>query len=143
MKKVVVLFLVVLMFSCSSDNSNGATITPQRLLGKWNFKSESTNGNAFVNYEHQCGTNKDFRAFFNTGKTVSSSFNTSCVLSNSVTSDWVLNGNILTISNENFDPMLYEYVYQIEYLTENELLVKQTIVASNGTTIYRISFTRD
>ncbi len=55
---------------------------------------------------------------------------------------WELQGNQLTISNTNFDPSIYEYIYIVEKLTTTELILKQTIQTSEGTYVYRTTFSK-
>ena len=137
------LFLGVMLLSCSSDNSDSSVVTTQRLLGKWYIKGGTVNNGTFENYVHACAEFKDFQEFLSIGKLTFNGYNVGCDLADTDTSNWVLNGNILTVSSESDNQATYQYIYTVEYLTESELLLQQTVVESNVTTIYRISFTRD
>ena len=146
MKKLLYLFSIVVLTltSCSSDDdSNTNTINSQNLLGKWYVKGGTINNGAFENYEHECASSRDFQEFFSNGETTFNGYNTSCELNEIETSNWVLNGATLTISNTNFDPMIYEYSYTIEKLDDNELIIKETVTEPDGTFVYKSTFTRN
>jgi hypothetical protein len=144
MKKVIVLVLVVLSAACTNhDDNNGLAINSQNLLGKWYIKGGTYDNGPFENYNHDCATNKDFQEFFDNGELTFNGFNSACELTEVEPSLWVLNGNILTVSNTNFDPIIYEYVYTIEKLTSEELIVKQTVIEPEGTFVVKTTFTRD
>lgn len=98
---------------------------------------------SFENYNHDCSTSKDFQEFFANQELKFNGYNSSCELNDTETSNWALNGNTLTVSNQHFDPMLYEYVYTIESLTSEELILKQTVNEPEGTFIYRTTYTRN
>jgi hypothetical protein len=139
MKKLI-LFLVFagLTTSCNSDDNESATIT-----GKWYIKGGTLNGGEFQNYNHDCETKKDFQEFFENGELTFNGFNSQCTLSDTQTSIWDLNGNILTVSSPPQDPMIYEYNYVVESLTNDELILKQTVNDPEGIVVYRSTFTRD
>lgn len=144
MKKVIILVLVVLSAACTNDgDNNGLAINSQNLLGKWYIKGGTYDNGPFENYNHDCATNKDFQEFFDNGELTFNGFNSACELTEVEPSLWVLNGNILTVSNINFDPIIYEYVYTIEKLTSEELIVKQTVIEPEGTFVVKTTFTRD
>jgi hypothetical protein len=144
MKKVIILVLVVLSAACTNDgDNNGLAINSQNLLGKWYIKGGTSNNSPFENYNHACATNKDFQEFFDNGELTFNGFNSACKLTEVEPSLWVLNGNILTVSNINFDPIIYEYVYTIEKLTSEELILKQTVIEPEGTFVVKTTFTRD
>ncbi len=145
MKKLLSLFtfLIIILSSCSSDDSDGLAINSQNLLGKWYLKGGTTNNGSFENHTHDCTTNKDFQEFFNNGEITFNGYNTECSLDEIETSLWFLNGNRLTVTNTNFDPMIYEYEYIIESLTSDELILKETVSEPEGTFVYRSTFTRN
>lgn len=145
MKKLLYLFSAVALTltSCSSDDGNGVTITSQDLLGKWYIKGGTVNNGSFENYNHDCATSRDFQEFFANQEIKFNGYNSSCELNDVETSNWILNGNTLTITNQYFDPMIYEYVYNIEKLTSEELIVKQSVNEPEGTLIYRTTYTRN
>jgi hypothetical protein len=90
-----------------------------------------------------CSHCKDFQEIFDNGELTFNGYNSACEISDTQTSLWVLNGNLLTVSNTNFDPMIYEYIYIIEELTSEELIVKQTVIEPEGTFVVKTTFTRD
>jgi len=146
MKKLLYLFSAValMLTSCSSDDdANTNTINSQNLIGKWYIKGGTINNGQFENYDHECASKRDFQEFFSNGEVTFNGYNTSCILSDTETSLWVLNGTTLTISNTNFDPMIYEYEYFIESLTSNELILKETVNEPDGMVTYRTIFTRN
>ena len=85
----------------------------------------------------------DFQEFFANGELVFNGFNSSCELDDVETSNWVKNGNTLTVSNTNFDPMIYNYTYTIEKLDASKLILKQTVTEPEGIFVYRNTFTRN
>lgn len=144
MKKITTLLLfVVLLTSCSSDDSNGLAITEQNLLGKWYVKGGIINDGVFENYEHNCGTSKDFQEFFSNGTVSFNDYTTSCELNEAEFSNWELIGNKIIVSNTNFDPMIYQYEYAIVSLTSESLVLKQTLTEGGITTIVKSTFTRE
>ena len=142
MKRLIAIFFGILVFSCSSDSSNELAITSQNILGKWYLKGGTVNNGTFENYQHDCVDKKDYQEFFNSGELLFNGFDVSCVLNDTETSNWNLSGNILTISNQNFDPMVYQDIYTVEKLTSNELILKQTTTEPEGTFVYRTTLTR-
>ena len=144
MKKVIILVLIVLSAACTSDDdNNGLAINSQNLLGKWYIKGGTYDNGPFENYNHECATNKNFQEFFDNGELTFNGYNSACEISDTQTSLWVLNGNLLTVSNTNFDPIIYEIIYSIEELTSEELIVKQTVIEPEGTFVVKTTFTRD
>ena len=143
MKRLIVLFLGVLVISCSSDSSNGLAITSQNILGKWYLKGGTVNNGPFENYEHDCVDKKDFQEFFSNNELKYNGYDALCEINDTEISEWNLNGNTLTISNQNFDPMLYQYTYTVEKLTSSELVLKQTSTEPDGIFVYRITLTRN
>ena len=135
------LFISCFFISCSSDDSNSG-ITKQNLLGKWKIIGGTVNGNSFEFYEHDCSNKKDFQEFFDNGNLTFNGYDYSCNLVEVEPSLWELEGNQLTISNTNFDPSIYEYIYIVEKLTTTELILKQTIQTSEGTYVYRTTFSK-
>ncbi|MFD2910027.1 lipocalin family protein [Flavobacterium ardleyense] len=144
MKKIAI-FLIVLtstLFSCSSSDDS-VTINPQSLLGKWYIKGGTENGGPFVNYNNKCATQRDFQEFFNNGTITFNGYAIDCEPTNISSSIWSVSGNILTVSSTNFDPMIYEYVYTVESLTSEELIVVQTVNDPEGTFVNRNTYTRN
>lgn len=140
MKKLLYVFSVValLLVSCSKDDDSNAQAT---IIGKWYFKGGTIDNSSFINYNNDCSTKRDFQEFFANGELVFNGFNSSCELDDVETSNWVKNGNTLTVSNTNFDPMIYEYKYTIEKLDASELILKQTVTEPEGVFVYRNTFT--
>jgi hypothetical protein len=56
---------------------------------------------------------------------------------------YILNGYEITVTNTALDPMIYEYKYVIEDLTNQLLILKQTVTEPGGTSINRIYLTRN
>lgn len=144
MKKIALLLLVLnfTLLSCSSSDDSD-NINPRSLLGKWYIKGGTKNGGPFENYNHKCPTQKDFQEFFNTGTITFNSYAIDCEPTAVRTSVWSLSGNILTVSNTNFDPLIYEFVYTIESLTSEELILTQTVIEPEGTFVNRNTYTRN
>lgn len=142
MKKLLYVFSVValLLVSCSKDDDSNAQAT---IIGKWYFKGGTINNGSFINYNNDCSTKSDFQEFFANGELVFNGFNSSCELDDVETSNWVKKGNTLTVSNTNFDPMIYEYKYTIEKLDAKELILKQTVTEPDDVFVYRNTFTRN
>jgi hypothetical protein len=144
MKKII-LFLIFagLTQSCSTNDDEGSAISEASILGKWYIKGGTSNGGEFQNYNHDCETSRDFQEFFENAEFTFNGYNSACELNEVETSMWVLDGNILTVSNTQFDPMIYEYTYFVESLTNEELKLKQTVNTPEGTVVYVSTFTRN
>ncbi len=139
MKKIILFLIFIgLTSSCNSDDQDSATI-----IGKWYIKGGVSNGGEFQNYNHDCETSKDFQEFFTNGELTFNGFNSQCTLSDTQTSVWEMNGNVLTVSNTPFDPMIYQYTYVIESLTNEELKLKQTVNEPEGIVVYVTTYTRN
>lgn len=144
MKKII-LFLIIagLAQSCNTNDDEGSAISEASILGKWFIKGGTSNGGEFQNYNHDCETSRDFQEFFENAELTFNGYNAACELSDTETSIWELNGNILTVSSPPFDPMIYEYTYFVESLTNEELKLKQTVNTPEGTVVYVSTFTRN
>jgi hypothetical protein len=142
MRKIILLLLVALLSACSSNDSNGLSITSQNLSGKWYLKGGTTNGGSFQDYDHQCSTSRDYQEFLTNGTLTFNEYNPACE-QQIETSNWVLNGYEITVTNTALDPMIYEYKYVIEDLTNQLLILKQTVTEPGGTSINRIYLTRN
>lgn len=139
MKKIVLFLIFIgLTSSCNSDDQDSATI-----IGKWYIKGGVSNEGEFQNYNHDCETSKDFQEFFTNREFTFNGFNSQCTLSDTQTSVWEMNGNVLTVSNTPFDPMIYQYTYVIESLTNEELKLKQTVNEPEGIVVYVTTYTRN
>ena len=148
MKKAVIFFTLISItyIGCNSndDSSNGnLQINQQNLLGKWYLKGGTVNGGSFENYQHDCSSLKDYQEFFSNHELKFNDYNSDCELNNFNTSNWVLSGNALTVSNPQFDPMIYEYNYIILSLTSEQLILKQTATTPNGVEDFESYFTRN
>lgn len=144
MKKVILFLLfTVILFSCNSNDDEGSTTSEPTILGKWYIKGGTSNGGEFQNYNHDCETSKDFQEFFENGEFTFNGFNAQCTLSDTQTSIWTLNGNILTVASPPQGPMIYQYTYVIESLTNEELKLKQTVNEPEGVFVYITTFTRN
>lgn len=146
MKKLIYLisFVSLTLTSCSNDDTaNSLAINSQNLLGKWYIKGGTINNGTFENYAHECASIKDFQEFFSNGELTFNGYNGSCSLSDFEKSMWELNGTTLTVSNTNGSSIVYEYEYNIESLSLNELILKQTVNEPNGMVTYRTTLTRN
>lgn len=142
MKKITLLFLIALLSACSSSENNGLSITSQNLSGKWYLKGGTVNGGPFQEYVHDCTTSRDFQEFLTNGTLTFNEHNLACE-QHIETSNWVLNGFEITVTNTPLDPMIYENNYIIEDLTNQLLILKETVIEPEGTSINRIYFTRN
>lgn len=144
MKKVILFLLFTgILFSCNSNDDEGSITSEPTIIGKWYIKGGTSNGGEFQNYNHDCSTSKDFQEFFENGELTFNGYNAQCTLSDTQTSIWTLNGNILTVASPPQDPMIYQYTYVIESLTNEELKLKQTVNEPEGVVVYITTFTRD
>ena len=147
MRLTILVSLIFTLFttSCSNDDdNNGVAVTRQNLLGKWYLKGGTINNGTFQNYTHDCSTSRDFQEFFDNDILTYNGHSTACDLNEVETSNWILNGNTITVSNTNFDTILYEY-FVIESLTSTELVLKQNGVneQTGEDEVVRIYATRD
>lgn len=144
MKKIILILIFAgLTQSCNTSDDEGSAISEASILGKWYIKGGTSNGGEFQNYNHDCETSRDFQEFFENAELTFNGHNSACELSDTETSIWDLNGNVLTVSSPPFDPMIYEYTYFVESLTNEELKLKQTVNTPEGTVVYISTFTRN
>lgn len=136
------LIALFILGACNSDDNGSQAITKNNLYGKWYLKGGTTNGGAFENYEHECTTSKDYQEFFADGTLDFVGYGSNCEVNDTDSSNWALNGNILTISNTNFDPRVYSYNYIVENITAEELRLKITENTPEGIETNVIYLTR-
>ncbi|CAM4008898.1 lipocalin family protein [Flavobacterium antarcticum] len=142
MRKLILLVVVsIFTFSCSNDNSS-LNVTKSNLIGKWYLTGGSVNGGSFVTYQHDCDSKRDFQDFLSNQVLAFTGFNEDCEISNTEVSNWELNGNKLTVSNTNFDPMNYSYEFIIKRLTTSELIIEISQETSEGTVKEQSVFVR-
>ena len=139
-------FGVIALFilgACNSDDNGSQAITKNNLIGKWYLKGGTTNGGAFENYEHECGTLKDYQEFFADGTLDFVGYGSNCEVNDTDSSNWDLNGNVLTISNLDQDPMTFSYDFIVESITAEELRLKITENTPEGIETNVIYMTRN
>jgi hypothetical protein len=143
MKKYFLGIILVLFFvACSSDDDASNTISSNNLVGKWFLKGGTINGGAFVNYDHECLTSKDYQEFFASGIVNYVGYGSDCEVNDTDSSEWELTGNILTVSSPEMDPAIYSYEYIVESITSAELRLKEIVDTPEGTEIRIIYFTK-
>ena len=144
MKKYILGIITLLILgACSSDDNGSQVINWNNLLGKWYLKGGTINGGAFENYNHDCATSKDYQEFLANGNVDFVGYDVECEVNDKSSSQWSLEGNVLTISSPEFDPMVYSYEYIVESLTSNELRLKETVELPNGSETRIIYLTRN
>ncbi|WP_026704120.1 lipocalin family protein [Flavobacterium soli] len=144
MKKYIFAIIgLVILGACSSDDNGSQAINLNNLIGKWYLKGGTTNGGAFENYNHECVTSKDYQEFFANGDLDFVGHDVECEVNDTDSSQWSISGNILTVSNQEFDPMIYSYEYTIESITSEELRLKETVEIPGGTETRIIYMTRN
>lgn len=137
MKNTFLFLLVILsLFSCSSDDSTNS-FSENNLIGKWYLSGNSIDGGAFQPYIHNCETNRDFQEFFSNQELTLNKYSEACILGNPEVSNWELIGNKLIVSNTNFDPMIYNYKYEIISLTDTELIIEMSAESPDGMYVVR------
>ena len=142
MKKIfLLLFLSVVAFSCSSDDSSTG-FSESTLIGKWYLSGGTTNGGAFESYNHKCAAKRDFQEFVSNHELTFNAYNEACQISDTEVSNWKLEGNILTVSSTNFDPMIYSYIYEVITLNSTELVIEISAKTPEGTFLQRIFLVR-
>lgn len=142
MKKIfLLLFLSLVAFSCSSDDSSTG-FSESKLIGKWYLSGGTTNGGSFESYNHKCAANRDFQEFLSNHEVTFNKYNQDCVLANPEVSNWKLEGNILTVSSTNFDPMIYSYKYKIVTLNSKELIIEMAANTPEGLVVERVFLVR-
>lgn len=119
MKKVFALAFVALslMTSCSSDES--VSVTEEKLVKKWYYKSFQANGQTDV-YEHQL-CSKDYVQFLADGTYIEHYINTCSPLdTETFTGSWVLEGNTVAVSIDGDN-----YNGKITKITDTELQITE------------------
>ena len=133
------LFLLfsLFLFSCSADDSANR-FSEKELFGKWFLSGGSINGGAFQPYIHNCETNREFQEFLSNKELTLNKFNEACILNNPEVSNWELIGTKLIISNTNFDPINYNYTYEIIKLTDTELIIEMSSKSPDEMSVERM-----
>lgn len=105
-KTTLALLSVLLLLSCNKDDDGGEkdlNVSVQNLSGVWYYYTVSrTNG--VIAYPHSCATQRDYAAFFVTGKIITYDFFSSC--NNPVNNgcpDYILQNNRITACQGHFD----------------------------------------
>lgn len=142
-KYILIVTALLILVACGSDDNGSTVINQANLIGKWYLKGGTVNGGAFENYSHKCTSSKDFQEFFANGNLSFVGYDVECEVSDTESSQWNLNGNILTVSSEEFDPIIHPYEYIIESLTSEELRLKETVEIPSGTETRIIYLTRN
>lgn len=138
MKKLfLLLFLSVFALSCNSDDSS-SVFSEAQLIGKWYLSGGTSNGGPFESYNHKCATSNDFQEFLSNHELTFNTYNQDCVLANPQVSNWKLEGTILTVYSTNFDPMIYNYKYEIITLNANNLTIQVATETPDGPVLERI-----
>lgn len=144
MKKYILgLVLVMFLSTCSSDDNGSRAINANNLIGKWYLKGGTVNGGAFENYNHDCATSKDYQEFFANGNLDFVAYDIECEVNDTNSSEWSLNGNVLTVSSPEFDPMVYSYEYIVESISSEELRLRETVETPDGTETHVLYATRN
>lgn len=148
MKKLLLLFsLVSIVFtSCSNENeqpnSQQIPITVQNVKGKWFYQGATINSGTFIPFQQPCASIKSYRDFLENGSVDEVSYDTNCEITPSLTTFWDLNNNNLTLITENENQFIVSIVYQITYLTDTEMQLKQTVVNPDNTIVYLYYYSR-
>ncbi len=143
-----ILFVFFLFVSCTDEDdkmvlTNQLEINNSTISGKWFIKGGTINGGAFENYVHDCLTNRDYQNFDLNAELDFVGFNSSCVNSDSETSLWNLSGKTLTVSSLSDVTVPYSYVYEVQVLTSEELVLKQTYNDPSGQVVEVSHYTRN
>ncbi len=139
MKKILSVFTVLFLFSCSSDD-NGGSIDMQEILGRWHIYSIAENGGEEELFNHEPQCDKDFLDFKNTGvmERVSYFYYESidvCEENYLSSGVYTVSGNKINISFESGSG----YVWEVKTLTDNLLVVEQI----DGGGVLEMKFTRE
>ena len=146
--KFIIPILLFLFVSCTDEDddvviTNQMEINNSTISGKWYMKGGTINGGAFDNYAHDCSTNKDYQDFKQNGELDFVGYNSSCAISDTETSLWSLSGNTLTVSSLPGATIPYSYVYQVQSVTSEELVLKQTYNDPSGQIVEVSHYTRN
>lgn len=140
-------FVFALFLGCSSDDNGSSelhlAVNEHNLLGKWYPKATSVNGGEFQNYEHNCSSQKDVKEFFSNGELSFSKYWTNCESLGTTPALWSLEGDILTIENSEFDPVMYYHPYKVISLTTEELTLRLVYDSPDGSVIEISKYTRN
>lgn len=137
MKNIFLFVLVSLsLFSCSNEDSNNS-FSENNLIGKWYLSGNSIDGGPFQPYIHNCETSRDYQEFLSNHELTFNKYSEVCILGNPEVSNWKLIGNKLIVSNTNFDPMIYNYRYEIISLTATELIIEMSAESPDGMYVVR------
>ena len=143
-----ILFIFFLFVSCTDADddmvlTNQLEINNSTISGKWFIKGGTINGGAFENYVHDCPTNRDYQDLRQNGEIDFVGFDSSCANTVIETGLWILSGNILTVSSLPDATVPYSYVYEVQVLTSEELVLKQTYNDPSGQVVAVSHYTRN
>ncbi len=131
MKKVCILFLLIVVNACSSDDG-GIAINEENLIGKWYFAGEKINGEPYFDYENLCESSRDYMELTADGTGIIFEYKADCTPNNmNEPAEWYINGVAFTFTD--YDPAAsFEGLFKIVKLTQNELVLQQRIEYSDG-----------
>ncbi|MGL2963672.1 hypothetical protein ACSVH2_07620 [Flavobacterium sp. RSB2_4_14] len=79
MKKIITLFAVVFLLSCSKDDDGTKAVTFQNLTGQWKFKSIVRANGTVIPYTGLCPTQTDYIEIFSYRKIVTYNYYPDCI----------------------------------------------------------------
>jgi len=80
MKKIIALFAVVLLLSCSKDDGDSTLpVTYQNLIGKWNYKSIIRTNGTIVPYNRICTTTANWMEILPNTRITTYNYHPNCV----------------------------------------------------------------
>ena len=146
--KFILPILFFLFVSCTDEDddmvlTNQLEINNSTISGKWYIVGGTINGGTFENYSHDCPTNRDYQDFRQNGEIDFVGFDSSCANTGIETGLWSLSGNILNVNNLPGATIPYSYVYEIQSLTSEELVLKQTYNDPGGQVVVVSHYTRN
>jgi hypothetical protein len=79
MKKILALFAIALLLSCSKDDDSTLPVTFQNLSGQWKFKSIVKADGTVIPYAGLCPSQTDYFEIFPYRKIVTYNYNQDCI----------------------------------------------------------------
>lgn len=129
MKKIILFFALIALFSCSSSDSS-SSVDMTQLVGTWLLDNAKLDGeDVDSSYKIQF-TSSQRAKFYYLNPTSNSTYGPDIIENG----DYSINGNSVTISWDNFDPGNENTQYQILELTSIKLKIK-SVISGEGTLI--------
>ncbi len=145
MKKLLFLFTVITLLSCSKNEDDNSSVATASIVGKWHLTTLLENGKPITGYT--CDTNLDITEFTSGGQSINKYARTTpsnACIQETDNGNYTITDNILTDVQKSGNVTIFQGKYKIKELTATSLKLETISVfegSSNGGTEYNINYT--